>query len=159
MTKDFVPLRLLAHDDEDLTIMAAHLQDALLPLVSMVYEPKKATFTLLANRFCWEHPPIDHEGAPMFHRVHSGITFKNVDKVHHRGFDRKGKTRILNLLTIHAKRAGAIHLVCSQDHEIRLETKNLHCHLGDLHHPWPTRKKPMHIHEHVEALQEAGLLK
>lgn len=153
MSKEFVPLRLLAHDEEDLSILAAHLQDALLPLVSMVFEPKNATFTMLANRFCWEHPPIDHEEGPMYHRVHSGICFKNVDKVHHRGFERTGKTRVLNLLTLQAQKNGAIHLVCSGDSEIRIETKKLHCHLGDLHHPWPTRKKPTHLYEHIEALQ------
>lgn len=153
MSKKFVPLRLLAHDEEDLSILAAHLQDALLPLVSMVFEPKDATFTMLANRFCWEHPPIDHEGSLMYHRVHSGICFKNVDKVHHRGFDRKGKTRILNLLTLQAGKSGNIHLICSENNEIRIETNKLHCHLGDIHHPWPTRKKPTHLYEHIEALQ------
>lgn len=157
MSVDFVPLRLLAHDTEDLTILATHLQDALLPLVSMVYEPKNATFTLLANRFCWEYPPVDHEGAPMYHRVHSGLCFRNVEKVHHRGFQRKGHTRILNLLTLHAVKGEAIHLICSGDNEIRIKTKNLHCHLGDLHHPWPTREKPTHIYEHIEALQGNGL--
>jgi hypothetical protein len=153
MPSEFVPLRLLANDIEDLGILAAHLQDAMLPLTSMVYDPEKATFTLLANRFCWEHPPIDHEGAPLYHRVHCGLFFRNVDKVHHRGFQRKGKTRILNLLTLQAKKNEAIHLICSGSKEIRVETKNLHCQLGDLHAPWPTRKKPTHIYEHIEALQ------
>lgn len=152
MSPEFVPLWLLAHDEEDLTILAAHLQDALLPLASMVYEPKNATFTLLANRFCWERPPLDHEGGPLYHRVHSGLCFRNVDKVRHRGFERKGATRILNLLTVKAQKTDAIHLVCSGNNEIRIETKNLHCHLGDLHQPWPTRKKPTHVYEHIEQM-------
>lgn len=154
MSIDFVPLRLLAKDTGDLTILATHLQDAVLPLMSMVYEPKNATFTLLANRFCWEHPPIDHEGAPMYHRVHSGLCFRNVSSVHHRGFHRKGNTRILNLLSLHANKGEAIHLICSGNNEIRINTKKLHCHLGDLHHPWPTRKKPTHIYEHIEQMQK-----
>ncbi len=159
MPLEFVPLRLLANDTEDLAILATHLQDALLPLASMVYEPKNATFTLLANRFCWEHPPIDHEGMPMYHRVHSGLCFRNVDKVHHRGFQRNGNTRILNLLTLQAQRTDAIRLICSGNNEIHIETKNLHCHLGDLHQPWPTRKKPIHVYEHIEAMQESRTLK
>lgn len=153
MSGDFVPLRLLANDHEDLTIIAAHLQDALLPLVSMVYEPKNSTFTLLANRFCWEYPAIEHEGTPMYHRVHSGLCFRNVEKVHHRGFHRKGNTRILNLLTLQATKGDSINLICSEGHEIRLKTNDLHCHLGDLHHPWPTRKKPTHLYEHIEQMQ------
>jgi len=157
MSFEFVPLRLLAKDKEDLTIVATHLQDAMLPLMSFVYEPKKETFSLLANRFCWEHPPIDHEGAPMYHRVHSGITFNNVEKIHYRGFDRKKGPEILNLLTLQAK-TGAIHMICSGNNEIRITSKKLHCHLGDIHHPWPTRKKPTHIYEHIEQMQGAGLL-
>lgn len=156
MPTKFAPLRLLAHDVEDLTIFGAHLQDALLPVMSMVYEPKNATFTLLANRFCWEHPPIDHEGEPMYHRVHSGICFRHVEKVHHRGFHRKGQPRILNLLSFHAQKGEAIHLVCAGNNEIRIETKTLHCHLGDLHHPWPTRKKPTHLYEHMEAIAKGN---
>jgi len=39
MPLDFVPLRLLAKDKEDLTIVATHIQDAMVPLMSLVYEP------------------------------------------------------------------------------------------------------------------------
>ncbi len=155
MTTNFEPLRLLARDLEDLTILSTHLQDALLPLTSMVYEPKNATFTMLANRFCWEHPPVDHEGEPMYHRVHSALSFKNVGTVHHRGFQCKGNMRTLNLLAVQATPSHAIHLICSGDNEIKIETKDIHCHLGDLHHPWPTRKKPTHLYEHIEALKKA----
>lgn len=159
MSINFEPLRLLARDFEDLTIVSTHLQDALLPLTSMVYERKSATFTMLANRFCWEHPAIDHEGEPMYHRVHSGLCFKNVEKIHHRGFHPKENTRTLNLLTLQANKSNMVHLICSGDKEIRIETKNLQCHLGDLHHPWPTRKKPTHLHEHIEAMKKAAILK
>lgn len=153
MPFNFVPLRLLAKDEEDLNIVSAHLQDALLPLASMVFEPKKGKFTILANRFCWEHPSLDHEGKPMYHRVHSGIAFSNVETVHYRGFHRKKSPEILNLLALQSNKGEAIHLICSRDHEIRIKTKDLHCHLGDIHHPWPTRNKPTHLHEHIEELQ------
>ncbi|MBM3468197.1 MAG: DUF2948 family protein [Alphaproteobacteria bacterium] len=152
MLTDFVPLRLMAKDVDDLVILSTFLQDAMLPLTSMVYEPRNETFTLLANRFCWELPSVDHEGEPMHHRVHSGLCFRNVTKVHHRGFSRKGEDRILNFLSLQAKKPNTIHLLCSGDNEIRIETKGLHCHLGDIYHPWPTRKKPTHIYEHVKAL-------
>jgi len=148
----FEPLRLLARDVDDLTILSAHLQDALLPLTAMVHKNKNATLTILVNRFCWEHPPIDHEGEPHYHRVHSGLCFRNVHKVHHRGFHHTGKTEILNLLALQAQKSDAIHLICSGDKEIRIETNDLHCHLSDLHHPWPTRKKPTHLYEHIESM-------
>jgi hypothetical protein len=153
MSPDFVPLRLLAKDLEDLTILAAHLQDALLPLISMVYEPKNATFSMLANRFCWEHPPLDHEKGPLYHRVHSGLCFHNVAKVHHRGLNRKGDQRFLSFLTLQQPTPSTVHLICSGNNEIRIETKDLHCQLGDVSAPWPTHQKPTHLYEHIEAFQ------
>jgi hypothetical protein len=146
----FTPLRLLAKDPEDLMILSAHLQDALLPVVSMVYEPKGSTFSVLANRFCWEHPPIDHEGAPLYHRVHTGICFHNVDKVYHHGVKRKEE--ILNLLMIKSDLPSSVHLIFSGDNQIRIDTKDFHCHMGDVQEPWPTRHRPVHIYERLEEL-------
>lgn len=153
MSPDFVPLKLLAKDLEDLTILAAHLQDALLPLISMVYEPEKATFSMLANRFCWEHPPLVHEEGPIYHRIHAGLCFHNVDKVHHRNLDRTGDQRFMSFLTFQQPTPNMVHLICSRGSEIRIETKDLHCQLGDIHDPWPTRQKPMHLYEHIEVFE------
>jgi Protein of unknown function (DUF2948) len=150
------PLKLLAKDLEDLQILAAHLQDSLMPLVAMVYEPSDKMFTLLANRFCWEHPGIEHEGAPLYHRVHTGVCFHNVGAVRHKGFSRKGEQRTLNLLTMHGENKGGIHMVFSEGHEIRVETEDLRLYMGDLHVPWPTRSRPTHLHEHLDQLRAAG---
>jgi hypothetical protein len=149
---EFEPLRLLAKQDEDVKILAAHLQDALFPLTAMVYERKSATFTLLANRFCWEVEAEDHEGEPVYYRVHSGICCRNIKKIFHRGFERKGQHRVLNLLSLQVPTSQNIRMIFSGDKEIHIETKDLHCHLGDLHHPWPTRIKPVHIYEHLEKM-------
>lgn len=153
MVKNFKPLRLLAQDSKDLEVLSAHLQDALLPLSAMVYEPKNETFTILANRFCWEHHPVNHENEPMYHRIHSGLHFKNVENVHYQGFHRQGETQMLNFLTLKANE-DSIQLVCAEGNDIRIQTKNFHCQLGDVHQPWPTRKKPMHIHEHITGLKK-----
>ncbi len=154
MTTNLPPLKLIAKDLEDLQILAAHLQDALLPLISINYDSKAKEFTTLTNRFCWEHEPIEHEGSPLYHRVHSGLTIHNVKRVLYKGFDQHGKHQTLNLLTIHGEKPGALHMVFSEGHEIRLEIDELHCHLGDVQQPWPTRHKPKHIHEHIEELSK-----
>ncbi len=149
MDMNLKPLKFLAQDHQDLQIVAAHLQDALLPITAMVHDTKTSTFCLLAKRFCWEHEEMHHEGQPLYHRVHSGICFMNVKSVHHRGFDLMSKKRVLNLMTMHSDGA-TIHMVFSGENEIRIEVDKLHCHVGDLHHPWPTRKRPVHLFEHVE---------
>lgn len=155
LDQDLKKLQLLAKDFEDLQIMSAHLQDALTPLTTMIFDPPTSTFSLLANRFCWEHEPFDHEDSPLYHRVHSGVCFRHVEKVLYRGIDLKGPVRTLNLLSVKGAPTSVenglnLDLVFSGDGHIRLQVKELHCHLGDLHHAWPTRVKPKHIHEHLE---------
>ncbi len=148
-TLDLKPLKLIAKDVEDLQIMAAHLQDAILPMISMEYDPKAKMFRALANRFCWEHGEMEHEGQPLYHRTHTGIEIHNVTHVSHKGLDFKGQNRSYNLISVHSDSNGSIHFVLSGGSELRLDVENIHLHLGDVQHPWPTRKKPKHIHEHV----------
>jgi hypothetical protein len=140
-----------------LQILVAHLQDALLPITAIAYDRKMKTFAFLANRHCWEHQPHIHEGAHLYHRVHSGICFRHVKAVHHRGFHPKGPLRTLNFLTIQQDISASIptlHLIFAGINEIRLQVGEIHCHLGDIEHPWPTRKKPIHVHEHVTMYNE-----
>ena len=48
------PLRLLAEDREDLEIISAALQDAILRPADIVWERKARTLTIQLSRFCWE---------------------------------------------------------------------------------------------------------
>lgn len=146
------PLKLIAKDLEDLQILAAHLQDSLLPMLSMSYDPKEKVFRALANRFCWEHGEHEDEDGSYYYRTHSGLEIHHVTKVLHKNFDFKGSRRAHNLLTLSLQDDKAIHLVFSGDSEIRVEVDDMHILLGDVHHPWPTRKKPTHLHEHVDRL-------
>ncbi|MEI8295652.1 MAG: DUF2948 family protein [Alphaproteobacteria bacterium] len=142
----------MAKDVEDLHILVAHMQDALLPITAMDYDRKAATFTFLANRHCWEHPPLMHEGANLYHRVHSGICFHNVKAVQHHGFHPKSPLRTLNFLTILPETVADIltlRLIFSGINEIHLQVGEIHCRLMDVEQPWPTRNQPMHVHEHV----------
>jgi len=147
-THSLPQLKIAAADTEDLDILAAHVQDSLIPLHSMHFNKTEGTFSSLCNRFCWEHGDQHFfEDKPLHHRVHSGLTFKGVEEVHHRGFNPKTDTRTLNLLTVKANphpKGTDIHLIFSGKSEIRLKTKSIDCRLGDLHHPWPTHKKPEH---------------
>ena len=46
-------LKLIALDAEDLSVISAHLQDAVLRVGDMVYLPKEKRFVAMANRFDW----------------------------------------------------------------------------------------------------------
>ena len=63
------PLKLRAVDADDIAVMSACLQDALVPVHDMRFLAGEASFVLVANRFCWEKLPpalLDpgEDGAP-----------------------------------------------------------------------------------------------
>ncbi|MBV5335567.1 DUF2948 family protein, partial [bacterium] len=48
------PIKLRAEDEEDLAVISACLQDAILPVAEMCFERAARRFVLVANRFKWE---------------------------------------------------------------------------------------------------------
>jgi hypothetical protein len=50
-------LKLLALDDEDLTVISAHMQDAVFRVADVDYTPRDKHFTIAANRFAWDALP------------------------------------------------------------------------------------------------------
>jgi len=54
MSKAGDALRLAAIDEEDLAVVSAHVQDAVLKVGDMVYLPKERRFAVAMNRFVWE---------------------------------------------------------------------------------------------------------
>jgi hypothetical protein len=83
------------------------------------------------------------EARPLYYRVNCAVYFDWVRKVRYRGLDPKEKDQILNLLTVNAE-PGAIELVFAGGGTIRLEVRDIRCHLEDLGDPWPTRWRPDH---------------
>ena len=157
------PIKLRARDAEDMAVIAAWLQDALVPVVDMAYLPREKRFVMVVNRFCWENSPAgappqpvepvaaEAEGDASFtdaddrppYRVNCGLCFDRVRAVKLRGFELRQKDQILNLLTIET-RPREIVLHFSDDAAIRLEVGMIACHLEDLGEPWPTRWRPDH---------------
>lgn len=140
------PLRVRAEDHEDLTVIAAYLQDAVVPVSEMSFEAEDHRFVMVAGRFRWEIAP---DGKPRqgqdtpFERVHTGIRFEGVKSVRTRGIDRRDRSLILNLLSI-AYGDGAVDLVFAGESTIRLDVDSLSCHVEDLGTPWPTVFFPSH---------------
>jgi Protein of unknown function (DUF2948) len=162
-------LKLSAGDVEDLAVISACVQDALVPIGEMTYLPAEQAFQLALNRFRWdrvdpnapEPPMIPTRGSgspkdavfwdpsdrgPAYERVMSGLRFEHVTSVQTRGIDLRKRERILELLTIHAEQ-GAIVLVFAGDATIRLEVTELRCFLEDFGQAWPTRWRPHHPEE------------
>jgi len=140
MTGDALKLR--AADRDDMAVIAAMLQDALLPLADIQFLPEEHRFLFVANRFRWEN--CDRNGeCDQYERVNCAIAFEGVDKVERQGLDRCCLDGIAELLTIEVA-DGAVLLVFAGGGRVRLAISRLDCHLRDLGEPWPTQWRPRH---------------
>ena len=147
-------LKLRAHDADDLQVMAALLQDAIVPVSEMLFLPNAQRFIVVANRFRAESaaaPESPAEGdasfedgsRPHHERIHCGLRFDRVRKVRHRGFDRRARGEMLNLLTILAGEGG-IDLVFAGGADLHLDCAAIDVRLEDIGEAWPTRWRPRH---------------
>jgi len=142
----YTPLRMIAQDGDDLHVIAACLQDALVPLSGLEYDKEGGHFHLVANRFCWECESDDQEkGISCYTRVPAGLAFHHVTEVQKKGLDLHHTNELVNLLTIHNVESDTwVHLVFSGGSEIKLKVDKLSCHLKDMDEPYPTSNKPEH---------------
>jgi hypothetical protein len=137
------PLKLRAVDIEDLTVLAACLQDAILPISDIAYMPEARRFALVANRFRWERSA----GESGFERVNCGIAFEAVRAAQLKRIDRRDRGLLLDLLTLSAEEiAGGfvVSLICADDRVIRLELDRIEVTAEDYGLSWPTSSKPQH---------------
>ena len=124
------PLRLIAFDAEDLQVLSAMTQDAVLPVAQMTWHSSERRFALLLNRFSWEA-----RGASQIERVQSILSFEDVKAVQTQGFNRTDPDLVLSLLSLtftpKSDGAGAFLLTFAGDGAIRLEVEALEAGLRD----------------------------
>jgi hypothetical protein len=140
-------LKLRAEDADDLAVISACLQDALVAVRDLAFVPEDRTFLMVANRFRWERASRSARGEAGYQRTLCGITFGEVGGVSYHGFRRSEDARILSLLAIRPALDGegdAIQLEFSGGATIRLEVDRILCHAQDLGEPWPTPWQPRH---------------
>jgi len=136
-------LRLKAEDADDLAVISACLQDALVSVRDLAYDRDARSFVLVANRFRWEACGAGDAGGQPFERTLCGVGFEAVDRVSYRGFQRSEEDRILSLLAIRPA-PGSIDLEFAGDATIRLGTARVSCLARDFGEPWPTARQPDH---------------
>ena len=136
------PLKLRARNAEDLAVISAALQDALVPLGDISHAPDDKTFMLVVNRFRWEH---DGEQAE---RTHAGLRFDAVRQAQYRGIDRSDRAQFLSFLAVAFDDTdganGVVVMHFAGGGAIRLDVGGLYCVLADLGQPWPTQWTPAH---------------
>lgn len=144
------PLWLGAADAEDLKVLAALTQDAVLPITDMTFARGRREFALLINRFRWEdHDAATRAGRPP-ERVRSMMLVRDVRAVQSQGIDRNDRDTILSLLDLvwapGEDGTGRLELLLAGDGAIALEVESLDVTLRDVTRPYlaPAGKAPDH---------------
>jgi len=152
----FLPLKLRAEDVEDITVLAACLQDATVKIGDMAWLPKQRRFVLVLNRFRWEDeaPQLDgQKKRPLIRatphaRVQAGLHFDGVLNVQSAGIDRDRPGAALDLLSILADPAGegaaTLTLVFAGGGAVKLDVECVDAQMQDIGQPWPVRRVPQH---------------
>lgn len=146
-------LKLIALDTEDLGIISAHLQDAVLRVGDMAYLPKERRFAALVNRFDWTgsaQAGTRHAEAPP-QRRRTAIRFERVNSALVNGISLKDARAALALLSITFERTGGpeapegdVTLTFSGGGAIRLNVECVEAELKDLGAVWATKSTPEH---------------
>lgn len=139
------PLNLVARDGDDLAVISALVQDAVLSAGDLRYTKSKRRFTLLINRFRWE------DGAARSpERVRSLLVLDDVTAVQGQGLDRKQPDLVLSLLSLNFAPGddgtGIVTLTFAGDGALALHIEALEVSLKDVTRPYlaPSRLVPKH---------------
>ncbi len=133
-------LRLAALDTEDLTVISAHLQDAILRPEDLTYLAGEQRFLMAARRFDWT------PDAPPRRRL-SGLHVERVRSIKSRGLT-PGDTTPMSLLALTFEPTDApsahIDLVFSGGAALRLEVECIEVRMKDLGPVWEAATRPGH---------------
>ena len=137
------PLRLIARDAEDLQVIAALAQDAVLPASEMRFDRARRRFAMLLNRYRWEGPKKGE-------RVQAVLAVEDVMEVKRQGPDPRDPDMVLSLLTLAfvpgEDGTGAVEMTFSGDGALRLSVEALEVTLRDVTRPYraPSGHEPKH---------------
>jgi Protein of unknown function (DUF2948) len=145
------PLKLIALDAEDLAILSAHMQDAVLHVGDMTYLPRERRFAAIANRFDWAaaaRAEMSGAGANSLLRHRAALRFERVLAAKVTGIDLQDQRQTLNILALQfaetSAPAGTVTIVCAGGAAIRLEVECLEAELKDLGAVWAAKAMPSH---------------
>lgn len=133
-------LKLLAEDAEDLEVVAAALQDAVLKIGDISWEPKTRRLTLAVNRYRW--------GAEEPERVRAAVQVGSVLGVQARRLRRGASEAVVQLLTVTFEPGeapgGRLVFRFAGDADLAAQVECLDLVLADVSEPWAARSEPRH---------------
>ncbi|MHA3980497.1 DUF2948 family protein [Halovulum sp. GXIMD14794] len=144
------PLRLRAETHEDVPVLSALLQDAVLPSNEISWSRTGLRFAALVNRFRWEDKNAAEAARRPYERVRSVLTVRGALKVASNGVDPSDKDLVLSILALEFDPAedgtGRVRLVLAGDGEIAIDVECIDLALEDVTKPYaaPSGKAPAH---------------
>jgi hypothetical protein len=133
-------LKLLALEAEDLEVLAAAVQDAVVRIGDIRYEPKARRLTILANRYRWEGAGGE--------RVRTALQVGSVLSVQGRRLRRHARDAVVELLTLSFEPGespgGVLSLTFAGGGDLRVHVECVDAVLADVSAPWPTPRQPSH---------------
>ncbi len=140
------PLKLVALDEEDLQIVSAHVQDALLKVGDVSWLKAQKRVVIAMNRFAWEQPSgLFRKNAE---RRRAVLHFEGVTALRAIGVDPARADDILSLLAVRfapgESPAGTVELDFSGGAIMRLEVDFIEAWLADLGSAWAAGSRPRH---------------
>ena len=142
-------LRLFALDTEDLAVISAHVQDAVLKVGDISWIAGEKRFVVAMNRFAWEANPGGPGRRRSYERRRAALHFDRVESVRSAGLDREATETVLELLAIsfqpRESPSGDVVLHFAGDATIRLAVQCLEAQRTDLGPAWSTPHAPRHV--------------
>ncbi len=140
-------LKLAVTDEGDLAVVSAHLQDAIMLVGDIKYDPKHKNIIFMLNRFDWAGAQQRAE-SDEFSRCRCALRFDRVEAVKIHNIRMDAKMAVLSLLNIGFEGAdlpsGHVIFNFSGGGAIRLDVECIEARLADLGPEWQTSLKPVH---------------
>jgi hypothetical protein len=153
MDQNLDQLKFVVLDEEDLEIVSAHLQDAVVKVADVLWRPQEKRLVVALNRFDWESAQT---AKPEYRRRRSALRFERVLSCKCKSVNPAGKDAVLNLLAVEFAEAdspaGVVTLIFSGGGALRLEVECLEAELADLGPTWTTGCCPAHT---IDVVAEA----
>ncbi|NNC36730.1 MAG: DUF2948 family protein [Acidimicrobiales bacterium] len=137
-------LKLKAENSEDLQVISAITQDAIVRVSDIKFDKDSQTLTLVINRFKQEH-----KNGKTGERTKSGLRFHNVLALQSMGISRVDPNAFTVLLSVdfkstRPKPTGELNLIFSGGGQLKAKVEALEARLVDFANPRETKSIPLH---------------
>jgi hypothetical protein len=143
--------KLAALDADDLAVVSAHVQDAVVRVGDLAWAPAEKRFSFVMNRYAWE--TTDRRGSRgTGERRRAALQFDRVLAAKTARIRREVPDAVLSLLAVTFEPAadpalapsGAVVLTFAGGGAVRLEVECIEARLADLGGVWAARARPEH---------------